>query len=113
MSDDPHGAERAQGCGPRALAHGSTEEIQERKELSKTETRRRSSDDGISMHYCEHSLALTAAEYEVLPADKDGMIPDHAMDAFECGRPAGIKRDGMWLCAEHYDSVVRGEGLSY
>jgi hypothetical protein len=33
------------------------------------------------------------------------------MDAFECGRPAAIRHHGMWLCADHYDSVCRGESL--
>lgn len=62
------------------------------------------------MHHCQHPLPLTMAEYEALP-EKDGMIPDHAMDAFECGRPAGIKMLGIWLCADHADAVCRGEGL--
>jgi hypothetical protein len=47
-------------------------------------------------------------EYAALP-DDDGIIPDYAMDAFECGSPAGIRHDGMWLCADHYDEVCRGE----
>jgi len=50
------------------------------------------------------------AEYEALP-EEDGIVSDRAMDAFECGRPAGIKRHGMWLCADHYDSVCWGESL--
>lgn len=60
------------------------------------------------MHHCEHSLRLTMTEYAALP-DDDGIIPDYAMDAFECGSPAGIRHDGMWLCADHYDEVCRGE----
>ena len=27
---------------------------------------------------------------------------DHNLDE-PCGKPAGIKWQGMWLCAEHYD----------
>lgn len=62
------------------------------------------------MHHCQYPIPLTMIEYEALP-DDDGIIPDCAMHAYECGRPAGIKHHGMWLCAEHYDAVCRGEGL--
>lgn len=58
------------------------------------------------MHHCQHSLPLTMAQYEALP-EKDGIIPDSAMDAFECGRPAAIKHHSIWLCAGHYDAVRR------
>jgi hypothetical protein len=58
------------------------------------------------MHHCQHSSPLTTAEYEALP-DKDGIIPDCAMEAFECGRPTGIKHHGMWLCASHCDAVCQ------
>jgi hypothetical protein len=49
---------------------------------------------------------LTMAEYDALPSIH-GIIPDRAMDAFECGGPAGIKHHGMWLCAGHYYAVRR------
>lgn len=62
------------------------------------------------MHDCEHPMTLSIAEYAALP-DDHGIIPDRAMDAYECGRPAGIKHHGVWLCAEHYDAVCRGERL--
>ena len=62
------------------------------------------------MHHCQSSLPLTMAEYDALP-DRDGIISDRAMDAFECGRPAGIRHHGMWLCADHYDALCRGERL--
>ena len=62
------------------------------------------------MHHCQHPVPLTMAEYDALP-DKDGIIPDWAMDAFQCARPAGIRHHGMWLCADHYDSVCWGESL--
>jgi hypothetical protein len=59
------------------------------------------------MHHCQHPLPLTMGEYESLP-DVDGIIPDRAMDAFDCGRPAGIRMCGAWLCADHADAVERG-----
>lgn len=62
------------------------------------------------MHHCQNSLPLTMAEYKSLP-DDDGIIRDCAMDAYQCGRPAGIKLHGMWLCSDHYDAVCRGERL--
>jgi hypothetical protein len=62
------------------------------------------------MHHCQSSLPLTLGEYEAL-LDRDGIISDRAMDAFQCGRPAGIKYNGMWLCADHYDAACRGESL--
>ena len=62
------------------------------------------------MQHCQHPLPLSMAEYEALP-DRDGIISDRAMDTFECRRPAGIKHHGMWLCADHYDSVCRGKRL--
>jgi len=46
------------------------------------------------MHHRQHSLPVTMAQYEALP-EKDGIISDRAMDAFECGRPAGIKYNGI------------------
>jgi hypothetical protein len=49
------------------------------------------------------------AEYDALP--DDGIIPDYGMDDYACGRPAGIKHHGMWLCAAHHDAVCRGERL--
>lgn len=62
------------------------------------------------MHCCQASLPLNMAKYEALP-DRDGIIPDRAMDAYECGRPAVIKHNGNWFCADHYDAVCRGERL--
>jgi hypothetical protein len=62
------------------------------------------------MHCCQASLPLTTAEYQDLP-DDDGIIPDRAMDAYECGRPAAIKHNGTRFCADHYDAVCRGESL--
>lgn len=62
------------------------------------------------MQHCQHPLPLTMSTYEALP-DDDGIIPDPAMDAFECGRPAGIKHEGMWLCVDHYDARCRGKRL--
>jgi hypothetical protein len=62
------------------------------------------------MHCCQASLPLTMAEYEALP-DRDGIISDRAMDAYECGRPAVIRHNGTWFCANHYDAVCRGERL--
>lgn len=63
------------------------------------------------MHHCQHPLPLTMAEYDALP-EEDGIIPDRAMAAFDCGRPAAIKHHGMWLCADHYGAVCRGERLN-
>jgi hypothetical protein len=62
------------------------------------------------MHCCQASLPLTTAEYADLP-DDDGIILDRAMDAYDCGRPAVIKHNGTWFCADHYDAVCRGERL--
>lgn len=62
------------------------------------------------MRHCEHPLPLTMAEYEALPHDGDGIIRDHVLDAaYTCGRPVGIRHNGMWLCADHYDAVCRGD----
>jgi hypothetical protein len=43
--------------------------------------------------------------------DIDGIITPAGMDSFECGRPAGIRMFGMWLCAGHADAMERGRGL--
>ena len=63
------------------------------------------------MHYCEHSVPVTAEDYMALP-DVDGIITPEGMEAFECGRPAGIRAFGMWLCADHADAMERDRGLS-
>jgi hypothetical protein len=62
------------------------------------------------MHHCQNPLPLTMAEYQAFP-EADGITPDRMLDAYECGRPAGIKHHGMWLCADHYDALRRGESL--
>jgi hypothetical protein len=46
-----------------------------------------------------------------LPDDIGGLITPAGMDAFECGRPAGIRMFSMWLCADHADAVHRGMRL--
>lgn len=58
------------------------------------------------MHHCQRRLTLTMTEYEALP-EKDGTIPYHALSAYECGRPAGNKHHGVWLCSDHYDAISR------
>ena len=30
-----------------------------------------------------------------------------------CDAPASIKREGVWLCAEHYDMVEDGKPVNY
>jgi hypothetical protein len=59
------------------------------------------------MHFCQHPLPVSYEDYVCLP-DLDGIITPTGMDAFECGRPAGIRMFGMWLCADHADAVERG-----
>jgi hypothetical protein len=62
------------------------------------------------MHYCQHSLPVSYEDYMCSP-DIDGIITSAGMEAFECGRPAGIRMFGMWLCADHADAVERGMRL--
>lgn|GEM_PF-5698682 len=57
-------------------------------------------------HRCEHSVPVSFEDYMRLP-DIDGIITPAGMDAFECGRPAGIRMFGIWLCADHADAVER------
>jgi hypothetical protein len=59
------------------------------------------------INYCEHSVPVSYEDYMRLP-DIDGIITPAGMDAFECGRPTGIKMFGMWLCGDHADALERG-----
>lgn len=34
--------------------------------------------------------------------------PENCEEPIACGRPAGIKREGIWLCAEHFDFLEAG-----
>jgi hypothetical protein len=63
------------------------------------------------MNYCQHHKPVSYLDYMDLP-DIDGIITPLGMDAFTCGRPAGIRLFGVWLCADHADAVERGRGSS-
>jgi len=63
-------------------------------------------------HFCEHSVPVSFVDYISLP-DIDGIITPAGMDAFVCGRPAGIRAFGVWLCAEHADAMEREAGAHH
>jgi hypothetical protein len=35
---------------------------------------------------------------------------DYDKPSNECGKPAHIKHNGVWYCAEHYDKIYDGKG---
>lgn len=39
--------------------------------------------------------------------------PNRAPSYEFCDAPASIKREGIWLCAEHYDEVEDGKPVNY
>jgi hypothetical protein len=61
-------------------------------------------------HYCQHPKPVSYLDYINLP-EINGIITSAGMDAFLCGRPAGIRMFGIWLCGDHADAVERGRGL--
>ncbi len=34
-------------------------------------------------------------------------------NAVSCGVPAGLKREGVWLCSEHFDRLENGESCNW
>jgi hypothetical protein len=47
----------------------------------------------VAEHYCQYVVKW----------------PEQQGDRMEgCGKLAGLKRDNVWLCAEHFDQVEKG-----
>jgi len=60
--------------------------------------RRRYSGVDVADHHCQYVVHF--------PNDQDDEV-------LCCDKPAGIKFNDHWLCAEHYDKAQEGKGYAF